>query len=292
MIDNMEIMVGEKVGDEIVFKGHVYDKVKDGFCANEGWSHVIIYKGHKYKFSDLLDLYYKKADDGEVVEILPDIKMEQNKLDKKWFQLGRNNGFEWEFRINLNTKLSIEIYYEPLPIDMEKPKILWISGKARENDEKGKKLKIHWNNDTHFFSESVLKEIPVKDMVNYPDMLGKGVNGCVQLYNYMQKGLYIPMDESNGEFTLNDVLTNSANYEEQIDECMNSEYCGYLYKKYNNGSLKELDDHVRLNEVDGKFYLGSNGYHRICLLKRIKADRIYAKVDVWKKRDSISKKTV
>lgn len=287
-MNNLGSMDGIKVDNEIVFEGHIYEKVKEGFCANEGWSHVIVYKGDKYEFSDLLDLYLKKTNDGEWVEILLDIKMRHNDLDKKCWQFWKESGYEWEFRIDLDTKLWIEVYYETIPVGFEEPKLLWFSGKAKVNAMKRKKLEKNWDNKTHYALEPVLKEVPVKDIVNYPDMLGKGVGGCIQLYNYMEKCLYNPSDEWNGEMTLNDVLETSSEYEEQVKECINSERCGWLYKEHCNGSLKELDDYVRLNEVDGKFYLGSNGNHRICLLKRIKADKIYAKVNVWKKRGSAS----
>ncbi|WP_055665509.1 hypothetical protein [Desnuesiella massiliensis] len=286
MKNNARVTDGIKVGSEIIFKGHIYEKVKDGFCANEGWSHVIIYKGNKYEFSDLLKLYLEKTDD-EWTEILPDIKMKHRKLGKRWWQFWKEVGFEWEFRINLDTKLWIEVYYETLPVGFEEPKLLWFSGKAKVNERKRKKLEENWNNDTHFVLDTVLKEVPVKDIVNYPDALGKGVSGCIQLYNYMKKGLYNPSDEWNGEMTINDVLETSAKYEEQVKECINSERCGWLYKQHCNGSLKELDDYVRLNEVDGKFYLGSNGNHRICLLKRIKSEKIYAKVSIWEKRKNV-----
>lgn len=286
-MSNIQVMDGTKVGNEIVFKGYIYEKIEDGFCTNEGWSHVIIYKGDRYEFDDLLHLYYKNNNDKEFVEILPDIKMKYNNLHKKWWQLWRKSGSEWEFRVNLDTKLWIEVYCEALPVDTEESKPLWFSGKAKVNELKRKKLETEWDHKTHYPLEPLFKEVPVKDIVNYPDMLGKGTSGCIQLYNYMKKGLYNPSDEWNGEMTLNDVLETSARYEEQVEECINSERCGWLYKQHCNGSLKKLDDYVRLDEVDGKFYLGSNGNHRVCLLKRIKADKIYAKVNVWKKRESV-----
>lgn len=285
-MDNTGIIADNKVVNEMVFEGYIYEKVKDGFCANEGCIHVIIYKGDKYEFNDLLDLYLKKNNSGEWAEILPDINMKYSDLDKKWWQFWKESGFEWKFRINSDTKLWIEVYYETLPIGTEKPKALWCSEKAKVNELKRKKLETEWDNKTHYPLESVFKEVPVEDIVNYPDMLGKGVSGCIQLYNYMKKGLYNPSDEWNGEMTLNDVLETSAKYEEQVKECIDSKWCGWIYKQHCKGSLKELNHYVKLDEVDGKFYLGGMGNHRVCLLKRIKADKIYAKVSIWKSKEN------
>lgn len=128
------------------------------------------------------------------------------------------------------------------------------------------------------------KNVPVSKIVGFPHTLGKGMNGCIQLLNYSKRGLYNHYDEWNGEMLLTEVLEDSVKDKDKIKECINSDRCGWLFEKYKNGTLKDLSEYVELNEVEGKYYIGRNGNHRICLLKRINAELIYAKVYKWKKK--------
>jgi hypothetical protein len=282
---------GIEVENEIIFKGYIHEKIEDGFCANEGCDHRISYNGRMYEFSDLLGKYLEKDSDYELKEILPDIKMKYRELKKKWWKYRAYSGCEWEFRITLDTKLCIAVYLDTIPIGVEKSKVLWISSgeeniriRKKELQTKRDKLGKNWDSNTHKVLQTIFKDVPVKDIVGYPDRLGKGTQGCIQLYNYMKGGLYNPIDELNSEMIINEILEISAKDEDKVKQCINSERCGWLYNEYCNGTLKQLKKYVALNEVDGKFYIGRNGNHRVCLLRRVKADTIYAEVSVWVSR--------
>lgn len=266
--------------EEKYFKGCLHEKIKDGFCANEGHALGLIYKGEAFDSNRILELY-KWSGDWE--EILPNVFYKHIKLEKKFWEFWKNEGFEWEIKIIDDPKVWIEVYYDEVPVGTKTPELKWASDKAMKVRAKEKKYKELWDIDDYKHVGEDFEYVPVSEIVGFPNLLGKGMSGCIQLANYSKRGLYADHDEWNGEMILAEVLEDSAKDTEKVKECIESNRCGWLYQRYLDGTLKDLGEYVKLNEVDGKYYIGGNGKHRICLLKRINAEIIYAKVYKWTK---------
>lgn len=205
-------------------------------------------------------------------------------MEKKFWEFWKNNGFEWEVKIKDDPKVWIEVYFDEVLVGTKSPELKWASDKAVKAREKEKKYKNQWNIDHYKLVGEDFEYVPVSKIVGFPDALGKGMSGCIQLANYCRRGLYNDYDEWNGEMLLTEVLEDSAKDKKKIMECINSDRCGWLYQKYKDGTLKDLSEYVKLNEVDGKYYIGGSGNHRVCLLKRIDADLIYSKVYKWERK--------
>lgn len=267
--------------EEKIFKGCYYIKSKDKYSDNQGYSLRLIYKGEEFNLDKILKLYNFS---GDWEEILPNIFYRHIEVKKKFWEFWKNERFEWAVKILDNSKIWIEVYYEYTIDNADNPKLEWSSDKAIKVREKERKYKRQWNVKNYKCIGEDFEFVPIEKITGFPNALGKGVSGCIQLNNYRKRGLYLNNDEWNGEMILAEVLEASAKNLQMVKECTKSNRCGWLYKRYVDGTLDKMDDYVIINKVDENYHIGSNGNHRICLLKRINAKFIYAKVYRWVKK--------
>jgi len=267
--------------EEICFMGEVKQRLKSGICISEGINPYLIHESYRYEFADIVNIYSKNGFDEEWKVVLPDVEFRYKYLKLKWWEFRSFKGYSWEIRVKANTDYLIEVYYQAL--ENGEINLQWMSQKALRKKEKEGTDKIDWINNYKVVLNNVDMDVEVDKIIGYPHSLGKGISKCVQLAKYFDMGLYDPADDYNKDFTLNEVLTISAEDPIAVKECINAEHCGWFYRCFLEGTLHEITEKVKLNKVDGNYYIGGSGNHRICLLKRIKADTIRADVTIWER---------
>ena len=116
--------------------------------------------------------------------------------------------------------------------------------------------------------------------VFYPTTMGGGAGRCVVWDIFQTLDLMNTFKEDYKVFDVETMLEGSSYNEGILELCSNYGTCGYLLEKFKSDSYctsEELYDQIELIEYKGH-YFPHEGKHRVCIAKRFKIPKIYAKV--------------
>lgn len=249
---------------------------------------IIAYRGKCYFFEDLDELYYSKLSNDDKRKILEHISMEKFKYKKE-----KDGQIFCKLYVNLNSNIPIEIleYEQTFSYNPHHKQLSILQGDLKCNSiwmsERQKLLQSTNPNlsEKYKIKREYFGDFNPKDIAQYPNYLGKGMEECVQLKRYYDMGLYNPSSSDyESEKIIMEILLETSKDECAVQECIKSPYCGGFYEKLQSGTLNEITERIEVSEIEGKIFPNGNGNHRLCLLKRLNSEeKIKANITVYEK---------
>lgn len=251
-----------------------------GYITEDGYLPALIIYGTKcYTLAEI------------ITRDLPYVKYASQIVEYPWYQrLARpqKDLQQWSLTVPNTPDIYIGVYFSnPGPFPMPRSNPHWESPAPPGTRAYYQRriVSIRWMfNGYEPVGQPQIKKVPLSAIDGYPRVMSKGISGCIQQRLYAEDKFWDPANPEDSPMLLEQLLEQSARDKNAIQACIASDHCGRLYQAYTNGTLDWTSRPVELIELDGTYYYDGDGSHRICLLKRIGAEEIEAKVTVYRRK--------